>query len=156
MSLRLLLISIFATLGLIACGAEPTTPAKTTATIEISDLYFVKPSNGRTMTGGGMQITAIGGDFRLVSVSSDGADRVELHTMEMENDMMKMRQVEGFDISDGTTLSLEPGGPHLMLFGVDDTLQIGDESEMLFTFEDAAGETVTLNYAAEVRSITDR
>ena len=156
MSLRTLMMSAFAALGLIACGAEPTTPAKATATIEISDLYVVKPSNGRNMTGGGMQITATGGDFRLISASSEGAERVELHTMEMENDIMKMRQVDGLDISDGTTLSLEPGGPHLRIFGVDDTLQLGDETEMLFTFEDAAGKSVTVNYAAEVRSITDR
>ena len=156
MKLRTLILSIGLTLGLMACGAEPTTPAKTTATVEISDLYMVAPSGGRNMTGGGMNVTATGGDFRLVSVSSESANRVEMHVMKMEDDMMRMRQVDGFDIADGETLALEPGGPHLMFFGVDDGLQIGDETEMLFTFEDPAGDAVTLNYKAEIRSLTDR
>ena len=165
MNLRTIILSAGLALGLAACSGEPTTPTETaetpapsqnTATVEISDLYIVKPSAGRDMTGGGMQITATGGDFRLVSASSESASRVELHTMSMEDDMMRMRQVEGFDIADGETFSLEPGGPHLMLFGLDEGLQIGDETEMLFTFEDADGESVTLNYQAEVRSLTDR
>ena len=159
MKLRTMILSAGLALGLAACGGEPTTttdPAETIATVEISDLYIVKPSAGRDMTGGGMLITATGGDFRLVSASSESANRVELHTMSMEDDVMRMRQVEGFDIADGETFSLEPGGPHLMLFGLEEGLQIGDETEMLFTFEDTDGEPVTLNYKAEVRSLTDR
>lgn len=151
MNLRLMILSVGLVFGLAACGAEPTTPENSAPTVEISDLYFYAPAPGRDMTGGGMQITATGGDFRLASASSESATRVELHTMSMEDDMMRMRQVEGFDIVDGETFSLEPGGPHLMLFGLDETLQIGDETEMLFTFENAEGEAVTLNYKAEVR-----
>ena len=151
MNMRRMILSAGLALGLAACGAEPATSDKTTATVEISDLYLYAPAPGRDMTGGGMQIIATGGDFRLVAASTDSAAKVELHTMSMEDDVMRMRQVEGFDIADGETLSLEPGGPHLMLFGVEDGLQIGDETEMLFTFEDAEGESVTLNYKAEIR-----
>jgi len=137
--------------ALAACGAEPTTPAKTTATVEISDLQIVAPSAGRDITGGGMKITATGGDFRLVSVSSEAAERVEMHTMAVEDDMMRMRQVEGFDVAAGETFILEAGGPHLMLFGFDTDLEPGDSAEMLFTFEDGEGEPVTLNYPATIK-----
>lgn len=136
---------------LVGCGPEPTTPAKTVATIEISDLYLKEPGEGRDATGGGMKITATGGDFRLVSASSEAAERVELHTMSMEDDVMRMRQVDGYDIASGETFVLEPGGPHLMVFGITETLEAGTTTEMLFTFEDAAGESVTLNYAAEIK-----
>ena len=171
MKLRTLILSAGFAFGVAACGSEPTTstetneppaPTETTAApvpaavVEISDLYIVKPSAGRSMTGGGMKVTATGGDFRLLGASSESADRVELHTMSMEDDMMRMRQVDSFDIAAGETFSLEPGGPHLMLFGLDEALQIGDETEMFFTFEGANGESVTLNYRAEVRSLTDQ
>lgn len=167
MGLRNIVLSAAFAFSLAACGSEPATkeantapveaalPAEPTATVEISDLFVLAPREGRNVSGGGMKITATGGDFRLVSASGEDAEKVELHTMSMEDDMMKMRQVEGFDITDGETLSLEPGGPHLMVFGLDTTLQIGDETEMLFTFESSDGETVTLNYRAQIRSIED-
>jgi len=151
MKLRSILTAVTLTFAVSACGEEPTTPANTIATVEISDLYLKAPSAGRDITGGGMKITATNGDFRLVSASSDAADRVELHTMEMDGDMMKMRQADGFDIAAGETFILEPGGPHLMLFGVDAGLESGDTAEMLFTFQDPDGESVTLNYAAQIK-----
>ena len=138
---------------LAACGSEPVTPETTGTTIEISGLYVKAPAAGRDVTGGGMTVTATGGDVRLVAVSSEAAERVELHTMEIEDDMMRMRQVDGFDIADGETLSLEPGGPHLMLFGFDQSLAAGDSAEMLFTFRGDDDQDITLNYSAEIKAI---
>jgi len=156
MSFRAILASGLTSLFLAACGAEPTTAAKINPTVEISDLYIVAPAPGRNMTGGGMKITATDGDFRLISAASEVADRVELHTMSMEDDMMRMRQVDGYDIPAGETFVLEPGGPHLMLFGLDTNLEAGNTAEMLFTFENADGESVTLNYPAEIRGRGER
>ena len=153
MNLRILLAAIAVIFGISACGEEPTTPAKTTATVEISGLYFVKPAEGRDQTGGGMTITATGGDFRLISASSEAAERVELHTMTMEDDMMRMRQVEGYDIPAGESFVLEPGGPHMMLFGVDPDIQVGETAEMLFTFRDSNDAEITLNYEAEIKAM---
>lgn len=155
MTLRTALLALFG-FGVSACGEPAVTPASTTATIEISDLYVIAPSGGRDITGGGMQITATGDDFRLVAVSSEAAEQVELHTMEIENDVMRMRQAESFDIKAGETLTLEPGGPHLMLFGFDTSLQPGDAAEMLFTFENSDEEEIVLNYAAEVETFGER
>ena len=100
-----------------------------------------------------MNITATNGDFRLVSATSNAAERVEFHTMKMENDVMRMRQVEGYDVAAGETFVLEPGGPHLMLFGFDTQLAPGDEAEMLFTFVNSDGDEVTLSYEAEIREL---
>jgi len=153
MSVRMLGFAAALSIIVGACADETKTPEKTAATeavVEISDLHIMAPSAGRDVAGGGMKITATGGDFRLVSASSEAAERVEMHTMEMEDDMMRMRQVEGFDIAAGETFVLEPGGPHLMLFGFDTKLQSGDTAEMLFTFEDASGDSITLNYEASI------
>lgn len=152
MNLRTFFAAAALSITLNACGGEPKSPEKTTATVEISDLNIAAPSAGRDVTGGGMKITATGGDFRLVSASSEAAERVEIHTMTMEDDMMRMRQVDGIDVAAGETFVLEPGGPHLMLFGFDTSLRAGDTAEMLFTFEDASGQSITLNYEADIHA----
>ena len=156
MSPRTIIAAAALSVSIAACGAEPTTPAEVIATVEISDLYVKAPAAGRDVTGGGMKITATDGDFRLLSATSEAADRVELHTMSMEDDVMRMRQVEGYDIAAGETFVLEPGGPHLMLFGFDTSLEAGDTAEMLFTFETEGGERVTLNYPAEIKGRGDQ
>ena len=52
---------------------------------------------------------------RLIVVESPDA-RIELHTHEMRDNIMRMRRVEAFLLPPGTNLVLEPGGHHLMVF----------------------------------------
>ncbi|MDH4175232.1 MAG: copper chaperone PCu(A)C [Betaproteobacteria bacterium] len=52
---------------------------------------------------------------RIVGASSPLAGRVEMHVTTREGDVMKMRQVESFEIPAGGTFELKPGGAHLML-----------------------------------------
>ena len=52
---------------------------------------------------------------RLIVVESPDA-RIELHTHEMRDNIMRMRRVEAFSLPPGTNLVLEPGGHHLMVF----------------------------------------
>jgi copper(I)-binding protein len=64
--------------------------------LELSHMRAIEtPPNARN-AGGFLTIMNTGGaDDRLVSASSSVAERVELHTMTMENDVMRMREVEG-------------------------------------------------------------
>ena len=52
---------------------------------------------------------------RLIAVESPDA-RIELHTLEMRDNIMRMRRVEAFSLPPGTNLVLESGGHHLMVF----------------------------------------
>jgi copper(I)-binding protein len=52
---------------------------------------------------------------RLIGVESPDA-RIEMHTHEMRDNIMRMRRVEAFSLSPGTDLVLESGGHHLMVF----------------------------------------
>jgi copper(I)-binding protein len=52
---------------------------------------------------------------RLIGVESPDA-RIEMHTHEMRDNIMRMRRVEAFSLSPGTNLVLESGGHHLMVF----------------------------------------
>ena len=93
-----------------------------------------------------MEITNAGDtDDRLIAVASDVAERVELHTHVMENDVMRMVEVEeGFPIAAGETILLERGGKHVMFLGLTRALAQGDEVEVTLTFEAAGDIMVTI------------
>lgn len=57
-------------------------------------------------------------DLTIHSLSSPVATTVELHTHVMENGKMQMRRVEPMEIPAHGTLSMKPGGLHLMLIGL--------------------------------------
>jgi copper(I)-binding protein len=82
-------------------------------------------------------------DDRLISASSDIAERVELHThIEDANGVMQMREVEdGFVIPAGGKHALERGGDHVMFLGLKQPLADGDTVSLTLTFE-TAGDVV--------------
>jgi copper(I)-binding protein len=91
---------------------------------------FMKVSNkGRT-------------EHALVAGSSPAAAVVELHTHTMEGGMMRMRQVEKIELPAGETVSLEPGGLHVMLIGLQQKLVPEETIPLTLRFED--GSEVTL------------
>jgi copper(I)-binding protein len=65
---------------------------------------------------------------RLVSASSPAAGKVQVHEMVMQNGVMKMRELpDGLPIEARKTVSLAPGGNHLMLMGLKNPLKQGDK-----------------------------
>ena len=96
-----------------------------------------------------------GAPVELVGASTDVADRVELHTMTMEDNVMQMRQVESFTVSEGEPVVLQRGGNHLMLFGVDPAIAIGDTVDLSLEFRDSDGTSQTLVTSADVKGLGD-
>lgn len=74
---------------------------------------------------------------RLIGVKVDDAERAEIHTMEMDGDIMRMRKVEGLDIPAGNSLTLAPGGNHVMVFGLEEDWNAGDDEDVTLVFEHA-------------------
>ena len=63
---------------------------------------------------------------RLRCVSSDSAAKCQIHEMSMTGGVMRMRPVEGgLEIKAGQTVTLQPGGFHMMLTGLKAPLQEG-------------------------------
>ena len=85
-------------------------------------------------------------DDRVVSASSDAAERVELHThIEDSNGVMRMIEVEdGFPIAASDTIHLSRGGAHVMFMGIDGPWEDGDEVTFTLEFENADPVTVTV------------
>lgn len=97
------------------------------------------------VAGGFLTITNHGAaPDRLVAASASIAKETQIHEMAMEGDVMKMRQlVEGIAIAPGETITLAPGGLHIMFMGLNTTLVEGETVPVTLTFE-AAG-TVTID-----------
>ena len=152
--MRRLFTAFLAAILLAACGDPAPAPSDNPPFLEVTGLYIIDPPGGRDIASAFMQITATGGDYRFIAASSQDADRVELHTHDMSGGQMQMRRVDGFDISAGETLVLESGGNHLMLFGWDEAMQPGDETELLLSFTGPDDQDVTLALTAEVRDLS--
>lgn len=75
---------------------------------------------------------------RLIGAASDVAPTVELHTMTTENGVMKMQHLEdGIEIPAGGSVSLAPGGLHVMFIGLTQLFLEGECVEVTLTFEKA-------------------
>lgn len=111
-------------------------------TIAVGDLHLFNrraietPPNARN-AGGFLSIYNYSSDAnRLVSASSPVAERVELHTMTMENDVMRMREMEdGIELPGEAQVDLEPGGLHIMFMGLSGPFVEGDEVPVTLVFE---------------------
>ena len=52
---------------------------------------------------------------RLIAVRSAASDKVEIHEMKMDGNVMRMRELDkGVEIPPGATVTLKPGGYHIM------------------------------------------
>ena len=98
--------------------ARGTVPAQPSGAI-----YFAIENKGTT------------GD-KLIGVTSPVAKSVEIHTMSMDGDVMKMREVQSIEIKPSATISMKPGdGYHVMLIGLKKQLKSGDSFPLTLRFE---------------------
>jgi periplasmic copper chaperone A len=85
---------------------------------------------------------------RLVRVESPVARAAEIHQSQIEDGIMRMRQVEGVSLPAGESVTLQPGGLHVMLVEVNRPLQPGDRFPLVLNFEKNGAREVEV----EVRS----
>ncbi|MEO9328473.1 copper chaperone PCu(A)C [Gordonia aurantiaca] len=121
-----------------ACGSddEPKTQAES---VTIGDQWVKASDKGMTGAFGKLtntsdeEVTLTGGD-------SDVAGRVEVHEMAPNADgSMSMRQVDGgLTIAGGQTLTLEPGGNHIMLMDLKGPIKAGETVTITLRFGDGS------------------
>ncbi len=87
--------------------------------------------------GGYLTVLNNGAADRLVSAASPVAVSVQMHSMRMEGDVMRMREVDAIELPPGKTVELRPGGLHLMLIGLKAPLVPGQTFPMTLRFEKA-------------------
>lgn len=121
---------------------------------KVGDLIIDHPMALETfqtaMTGAGyLSVTNSGTEEdRLIAVEAD-FPRVMLHTSVTTNDIVTMSEVEGIAIPAGETITLEPGGFHVMFMGLNgDPFEVGETFPATLVFEKAGRLDVVFNVEA--------
>jgi copper(I)-binding protein len=84
---------------------------------------------------------------RLIAAKSAVAERVELHQMQMDGQIMRMREVPAIDLPAKNEVNLRHGGEgthHLMLVNLKQALKEGDRFDMELVFEKAGTRKVNV------------
>jgi hypothetical protein len=82
-----------------------------------------------------MIIENSGGADKLMSVSGDVAEAIEVHQTRESNGMMMMEPVtSGVDVPANGALELKPGSYHIMLMNVKNGLNPGDTFKLTLKF----------------------
>jgi len=123
------------------------------AQVVVKDAWIRGIATGQGATGAFMQL-ASPADATLVAVTTPVARIAEIHTMSMDNGVMKMRALDALPIPAGKPVELKPGGYHLMLMDLQQPLKDGATVPLTLTFSDAAGKRTTQTVSATVRPLT--
>jgi copper(I)-binding protein len=138
-------LRFFVTTVLAGLGFAATANSSRLGDIDIGHPYARPTRAGQQVVAGYLTLTNKGAPDRLLSVTSAMAASVEMHSMAMEGDVMRMRQVEGIALPAGAAVALKPGALHLMLFGLKAPLKAGDHFPMTLKFEKAGVVVVTVS-----------
>lgn len=115
-----------------------------TANVKVEGAWARATVQGQKGTGAFMKITAPEG-AKLVGASSPAAGVTEVHEMKMEGDVMKMTELpDGLAIPAGGTVSLAPGGLHIMFMKLKQAFAEGTTIPVTLTFETAGSVDVEL------------
>lgn len=105
-----------------ASAATPpgTAPAPDAGTIRIMKAWARPTPPGLTVAAAYFEVRNTGkAADRLVEVACAGASRAEIHETRVSADgVARMRRVPAIEVPPGGAVKLEPGGAHVMLFGV--------------------------------------
>jgi len=74
---------------------------------------------------------------RLLSASTPLARTTEIHETVREGDVMRMRPVTAIEVPAGGSVTLRPGGAHVMMTGLSQALRVGTTVPLTLTFERA-------------------
>ena len=136
----------------IAAMMALTSAAWAQTTVKVEDAWVRGTVAQQQATGAFMRLTA-SQNARLVEASSPVAGVTEVHEMAMDNDVMRMRQIQGLPLAAGQTVELKPGGFHVMLMDLKQTLQAGQNVPITLVFEDATQNRFTQQIQAPVRAL---
>ncbi len=80
----------------------------------------------------------------IVNAASPVANIVELHTHINDNGMMKMRRIKQIDVASNGETILKPGGLHVMLMELKQTIADGQEVPVTLMFEDGSNKDLLI------------
>ncbi|MDA0670780.1 MAG: copper chaperone PCu(A)C [Proteobacteria bacterium] len=91
----------------------------------------IKNNFGKKVTAGFIEILA-DEDLAIKKIQSAFSPKIEIHSMEMENDVMKMRKIDSPKISKNKPFILKKGGNHLMIYDI--TQNLDEQKKVMLNF----------------------
>jgi hypothetical protein len=122
------------------------------ADIEVKSAWVRGTVPAQTMSGAFMEITSKGG-AALVGISTPLAEDAEVHEMRLEDGVMKMRSAPRLELPAGETISLKPGGYHIMLMGLKRQLKVGERVPLTLRVQGKGKKVESVVVNAEVRAL---
>ena len=111
----------------------------------LADIIFkdpiIKNNFGKKITAGFATISS-DEDLEIVSISSKISKRIEVHTMLMEGDVMKMRKIDSPVIIKNKPFVLQKSGDHLMIYELTENLDDIKNVAFTFTFKNQSGKII--------------
>jgi periplasmic copper chaperone A len=114
-----------------------------TAEVQVTEAWARATPGGAQTAAVYATLQSAAGD-ELTGISTPVAKEAQLHEMSMEGGVMKMRQVEQLDLPPGQSVTLKPGGYHVMLVGLSHPLVEGQTFPLTLTFAKAGMKDVTV------------
>jgi copper(I)-binding protein len=146
----IVLLAMAAASGLGSTAFGQSMPAGTAGSYKVGSLVISGPWVRATPPGAKtaaayLKITNNGTEAdRLVGGTIPLANALEVHEMSMSGGVMKMRKLDGLEIAPGKTIELAPGGYHIMLLGLHESVKEGKPIKGTLRFEKAG--TVDVEY----------
>jgi periplasmic copper chaperone A len=152
------LIRVFATLTAFAISATVALAHDyKLGELEIGHPWAKATITGQPVAGGFMKIHNSGTEpDRLIKVTSEVSDAIQIHKMSVENGVMKMGEVPGgLEVAPGTITELKPGGLHVMFMGIRAPFKEGGSVKAVLTFEKAGNVEVEFKIEAATKNAPD-
>lgn len=108
------------------------------AEVKLTDAWVRASSPGQSV-GAAYVTLSSADDVTLVYAETERAGTVEMHSMTMQNGIMKMRRMEELPVPAGKPVKLAPGGLHLMLFELATPFKVGEQVKFRLCFKDKQG-----------------
>ena len=106
------------------------------ADVTVKEAYIREMPPGQPVTAAFMTLHNNGDEaVQLIAVSSEAAERVEIHAHRHDNGMMRMEQIDSVSVSAGGDFVFKPGDHHLMLIDLKRSLRAGEVVRLKLEFK---------------------
>ena len=153
-NLTTLIFASFMLINLTACDnkKEATTPSTASEAVSVINPHIRAMPPGQKVTAMYFELKNKGNtQHELVTVISEQeiSNSIELHTHTNNNGVMQMGEVESIPVGPKSSTIAKPGGYHVMIMGLKDTLKLGEKHNFMLLFKDGSSTEIT----AEVKTI---
>lgn len=125
-------------------------PSSAADLLKVVDPWARATVPGQNVGGVYMELVA-GENLRLTGIKTAASESAEVHQMKMEKGMMRMRSVPFLQLPAGKRVKLEPGGYHVMLFDLKNSLVAGQKLKIELIVEDAKKAVHRIAVEADIR-----